>query len=100
MKKIKFIFTYSELQAFVDVISHLPKHECNMFNAARDEMFFKIALKLAQRLMNKKKQYTVTFSMAESFFLYKTLKEMFGRITTYENILIIKIINNIHQLTC
>ena len=100
MKKIKFIFTYSELRAFVDVISHLPKHECNMFNAARDEMFFKMALKLAQKLMNTKKQYSVTFNMVESFFLYKTLKEIFGKITTYENILIIKIINNIHQLTC
>jgi len=71
-----------------------------MFKLARDEMFLKLALKLAQRLMTRKLKYTVTFNMIESFFLYRTLKELLGSITIYETNLVIKIINEIHQKTC
>jgi len=71
MKKVKFIFSHSELQAFVGIISHLPANDCNMFTNARNEVFFKIVLRLGQRLMCYKHKNTVSFNMTECFFYIK-----------------------------
>ena len=100
MKKVKFIFSYSELEAFVNIITHLSNSECTLFYKARNEEFFKIALRLAQRLLNKNKKYSVTFNMRECYFIYNTMTTLLGAQSVYENMIILKIITHIHKQTC
>jgi len=70
-----------------------------LYKRAEKEVLTAFMFKLQRRILNIKKQQTLSFTMCESYFLETKLRKIMSMHRIYEQILITKLLNTIHQQT-